>query len=320
MKRQARITAIASLLGLAACALVVSREAGEDRLAGRILELAVSGASTARNLASTFTAFSIGMGIVIVLALAANAIVRLLEAKKDAGGGKRKRYSPPARRAWIGLIVLALSFAVLPRLAILAYRSIGLTESPAQEAPVLSPGERAMALAGEGGQPEAATEGAGASPFLVILGVGAGAVAMLAFLAAVALPHRLRGAAPAPAIPDRGEEARFAEALGAGRRRLALGDEVRDAIIGCYGAMCEAFTEGGHGGASACLTAREFAALLGKRLAGSGSGGEGSTEIEILTGLFEKARYSDEACSEDDRSEAEACLAAIEGRAAEGRA
>lgn len=96
------------------------------------------------------------------------------------------------------------------------------------------------------------------------------------------------------------------ELLARARRRLELGDQVRDAIIACYAEMCEVFLRGTPTGARN-LTAREFSAFLRSR-------GVLEPEIQSLTSVFEKARYSLEPCEEPDRERALQALRALEAR------
>jgi hypothetical protein len=96
------------------------------------------------------------------------------------------------------------------------------------------------------------------------------------------------------------------ELLARARRRLEVGDQVRDAIIACYAEMSDVFLRNTHGRASD-LTAREFAASLRAR-------GIQEPEILALTSLFEKARYSLEPCGEPDREHALKALCALEAR------
>jgi hypothetical protein len=86
-----------------------------------------------------------------------------------------------------------------------------------------------------------------------------------------------------------------------------LGDEARDDIIACYADMCELFEARSGEAPRKYLTAREFTRLLG-------SHGFHDAEIGDLTTVFEKARYSNEPCGEEDRQRAAKALRAIEGR------
>lgn len=96
------------------------------------------------------------------------------------------------------------------------------------------------------------------------------------------------------------------ELLARVRKRLELGDQARDAIIACYAEMCDVFLRGAPGGARN-LTAREFSAFLRFR-------GVLEPEIQSLTAVFEKARYSPEPCGELDRERALQALRALEAR------
>ena len=107
---------------------------------------------------------------------------------------------------------------------------------------------------------------------------------------------------PGAQPPEPGEP----ELLARARRRLELGDQVRDAIIACYAEMCEVFLRGTPAGART-LTAREFSAFLRSR-------GVLEPEIQSLTSVFEKARYSLEPCEESDRERALQALRALEAR------
>ncbi len=109
-----------------------------------------------------------------------------------------------------------------------------------------------------------------------------------------------------PAITVEPLEPGEPELLARVRKRLELGDHVRDAIIACYAEMCDVFLRGTPASARN-LTAREFSAFLRAR-------GVLEPEIQALTTVFEKARYSLEPCGERDRERALQALHALEAR------
>jgi hypothetical protein len=113
----------------------------------------------------------------------------------------------------------------------------------------------------------------------------------------------LRRRPAAPTVPPEPGEP---ELLARARRRLELGDQVRDAIIACYAEMCDVFLRGTPTNARN-LTAREFSVFLRSR-------GVLEPEIQSLTSVFEKARYSQEPCGESDRERALQALRALEAR------
>jgi len=129
----------------------------------------------------------------------------------------------------------------------------------------------------------------------------------LALAAVVALLSRARKDAEAPPSAEPGDDApveagRLAEIAGT----LARGGSARESIIACYGSMCALYGEAARGERGGrALTAREFAALLGRK-------GVSRPEVAALTAVFEKARYSGEPCGEAERGAALAALDAIE--------
>jgi len=133
--------------------------------------------------------------------------------------------------------------------------------------------------------------------------LAAGAVTALCALAVAAAVRGRRKPQPA-AVAD--GDAGLAEGLALARQRLHLADGIRDAIVACYADMCSLFADSEDPRAT-LLTAREFAELLRRK-------GAGEPEIAALTGLFERARYSDEPCGAAERDAASEALHALERR------
>jgi len=143
----------------------------------------------------------------------------------------------------------------------------------------------------------------------------AGLVCLLLVLGIVApylilLHRRARVAADAKTDNSLLDEAQadLSEHIEQARQRLHKGDDARDAIIDCYADMCLIFSGGiaetPDGSQALYLTAREFRARLAVR-------GITLAEVGSLTSLFEKARYSDQPCTDNDRADAARALQAI---------
>lgn len=227
-----------------------------------------------------FTLLVLG-GTAILLVLVALVVTQFL------AGGRVDPWRLLTRRLTAVMIaygLLALLASLRPRHADLGKPAPPPATSPASTS--TSPGTPARPAP----QPLAPSP---AFPYLETGLVLLGAAALLA-----AFFWRPRRPAEPGIEPD--ERAQF-EAV---RRRLELGDQIRDAIIACYAGMCDIFTRRMPAGA-ASLTAREFSAYLRAR-------GVGEPEILTLTAVFEKARYSDLACDEHDRAAALEALRVIE--------
>jgi hypothetical protein len=281
------LRAAAALLALALCALAVSPEARPVDRDAIWLGFLVSAARRFGWIAGPLIGFMIGAGLVAIGAL---LVLELLRRKREGAGPARRR-SP--QYLFMILLLLAAYFLVPDR------RTEQAAEAATAAAPAPAAASAAAAPAAAPAQAAAGRSRAPAFPAALALGAGLGLAAAIA----AALLGRGK--------PKPQGETSFAESLAAVRRRLELGDGIRDAIIACYAQMCELFAADAKGSAS--LTAREFAFLLGAR-------GAGAAEIAALTSSFEKARYSGEACTEADREQAVAALLAIEGMQAAAEA
>ena len=308
----ADIAALAGLAGLVLCALVVSPEPPEDLLAPRILAFLRGLAPGASGTAVVILSLGAGMGaFLLVLGL----VLKILD-RKAGDRTARPRNRKSERGIVAGIIILVITFALVPRLSIEAFKaamSKGAGEAAQEAAP--QPSGYAL-LEGQGSLAEA--EGNGeelprVSPLFALAVALAGALALGGGLAFI-LFRRDRAAAVAEDA-DLLAALAAAEAAGRARRRIELGDPVRDAVVECYGAMCAIFEERARadGRNVGALTAREFAA----RLAALGAA---EPEILELTSVFEKARYSAEACGAADRDRAIRALSAIEARHEAGNA
>jgi len=282
-----RIRAIGCLAALALGCLALSPNPPPDpiwsrwsRLAGRILGVSLSGVVLG----------ILTLGLVILGTLAVTSI-------RDALRRKRKPEEtwvypePPRGKGALTLVLLGMVIATF-----LAFRGIAWWKAWTPSAGGRVPAPAPTAQAVPASPPQAPV--LHAAPALVPLGVGSALIlALLGLGIAYRAMRRPRGAqtGQSRSVP-----------LAAARRRLELGDPARDAIIGCYAEMCRLF-EPRNRHAAPGLTAREFAALLRSQ-------GAQEPEILALTGVFEKARYSQEPCGEPDRALARDALAEIETR------
>jgi len=304
--RAAAIAALAGIAGLALCALVVSPEPPDDLVAPRILAFLRGLAPGASGTAVVILSLGAGMGaFLLVLGL----VLRIL-GHKAGKKGDSPRYRKPERGMVAGIIILVITFVLVPRLSIEAFKAAlpgGATSSSEAAAP---PASGYALLEGQRELAEAEGNGEGLpriSPLFALTVALAGALVLgggLAFL----LFRKDRGAA-AGSDSDRLAALAAAKAAGRARRRIELGDPLRDAVVECYGAMCDIFEERARvdGRNVGALTAREFAT----RLAALGAA---EPEILELTSVFEKARYSAEDCGEADRERAIRAISSIEAR------
>lgn len=303
--RAGTIAALAGIAGLVLCALVVSPEPPEDLIGPRLLSFLRGLAPGASTTATILLSLGVGMGaFLLVLGL----VLKILD-RKAGDRTERPRHRRAERGIVAGLIILVLTFVLVPRLSIEAFRAVlseGAGESEGNAAPppsgyALPEGQEGLAEAdGGGGLPRI--------PPLFALAVALGGALLLGGGLAFVL-FRREGGAQAGADGDLLAALAASEAAGRARRRIELGDPLRDAVVDCYGAMCAVFEEraGADGRKVASLTAREFAG----RLAALGAA---EPEILELTSVFEKARYSAEECGEADRDRAIRALSAIEAR------
>jgi len=301
----ARLLAVLGLAALALSALVVSQSPPEGRLLARA-EAAGPLAALAMEL---LFALASGAGLLLIGVL---AFLRFAEIRSGEEGAGRRRSRPWVAYA-LFLVVLVASPGALRRCS-LAFPE-GEAERAAQPSGEAGPAAAPVPAPG-GAAPEALPEPQ--PPLSLPLFALAALAGALALGAVLYFGVRGRDAEGAHGGGDAAAAAARSEGLAALRRRLELGDEVRDAIVAAYAEMCELFADRAlaRGRDPGRLTAREFAALLREVLGPAAVGAE--AEIEVLTAAFEKARYSNEACGEEDRSRAVRALRALE--AAGGRA
>jgi hypothetical protein len=93
----------------------------------------------------------------------------------------------------------------------------------------------------------------------------------------------------------------LAEGLAAGSAALQANHEPRAAIIACYAAMEQGFAAAGSAPAAADTPAEVLARATAAGIVRSGS-------AEVLTGLFRRARYSDEPMTSADSAAAATAL------------
>ena len=299
----AKVAALAGIAGLVLCALVVSPEPPEDLIAQRLLAFLRGLAPGASGTAVFVLSLGVGMGaFLLILGL----ILKLLD-RKAGDRADRPRDRRAERGVVAGILILVITFVLVPRLSIGAFTAAmpkDSGETPENRAAqpsgyALPEGQARLGDAeGDGGPPRI-------PPLLALAVALAGALALGCGLAFILF--RREGGGGSGVDGDLLAALAAAEAAGRARRRIELGDPVRDAVVECYGAMCAIFEERARadGRNVGALTAREFAA----RLAALGAA---EPEILELTSVFEKARYSAEACGEADRDRAIRALSAIE--------
>lgn len=258
--------------------------------------------------------FRLGISFLMALCLGAAAVLFgfLLVTKLLSLGGKRRRpterYAKPAKWSALGLLVLALGFWLIPQLSIRAFEATGIPSSPGTAAQG-GPGQASPSPpAAETGDQEVFDQ---PSPWLLLAGGLAGLALAAAGLSLMAVRRARLPPGTVPADPSA-----LAETAARAHRRLELGDPLRDTIVECYAAMLDIFADraAARGIRAAVLTPREFAA----RLAGptglavpGGPSGAGEAAVGRLTAIFERARYSGEACDEADRRGAMEALAVL---------
>ncbi|HOX31259.1 MAG TPA: DUF4129 domain-containing protein [Spirochaetales bacterium] len=295
--------AACALLALAASALAISPDPPRDRLLPALEAFLAARSPLLRGLAGSAFALLAGAGAAAFLLICLGALVDRLRAGKAGSAGARRfrRRRLASTLVAYALLLLALRF---------------LRGSPAAGIPAAGAG---YTVSGHG----AARGGGGASgggaarrddvayrvPFLLLAAAGAlasGGVGAALLAARAGRRRKLAGSAR-PLPPETGEgPPREAEGLGPARRALESGSSARAAVVASYAEMCRLFAAAPRfGPASPSLTARELAAFLRAR-------GAGSRDIAELTAVFEKARYSNEDCGEADRLAAARALASIE--------
>jgi hypothetical protein len=112
----------------------------------------------------------------------------------------------------------------------------------------------------------------------------------------------------APSYPDGDSDAiarEFTSVISGTVYSLRSGSDFRLAVLRCYKSLCEILQDGGASNAPE-LTAREFEAIALEKLAIK------KDNIQRITELFEKARYSRDTVDEADARDAEASLLSLE--------
>lgn len=277
-----KAAACAALAALAASALAVTARPPEDPL------LAALGRTARGYLVGSFEGF-LALSVLVTAGLLSGAAVLAVRAWLRGARVDWWRYLMV--RAWRSALACGL----------LALGALCLRQAPEPPKPPPAATEAKRPKPAPKPKPSAAPAPPPAAPEASVTPLVLAGGVLLAAAVVLAVLLR-RGPAPEPIAPSRQEAVRLA----ALRRRLELGDRVRDAIIACYADMCQLFDPSRSPG-SASLTTREFAALLRTR-------GAGEPEIQALTAVFEKARYSPEPCGEADRAQALAALRVIAGR------
>jgi len=138
----------------------------------------------------------------------------------------------------------------------------------------------------------------------VVLTIGAGIAGLgLASLILYLLRRRMGFSAPM-VDASYGTAREFANVIEGTVYSLRSGSDFRLAVLKCYKSLCDVLQDGGATN-SPELTAREFEAAAVKKLE------IGEVNIQRMTELFEKARYSKETVDEGDARDAEASLTSL---------
>jgi hypothetical protein len=286
-KTREKILAASAIAGIGCCALAVSPRPRTAETLSRMLAALIDYGPQIAGKIQVFVAFAAGAGIILVIFL---YILELLDRRRRPGGLARRR-----RRSLVGALFMLLALLVAYRLR--SDRPGATTDAgpPPKSVPTDS-GDRPPTAS----EPRGQKAEAGSEKGLVALAALAGACVAGAAVVALLLKGVRDGSKT---------KSDLAEALGKARRRLLLGDSMRDAIVACYADMCDLFTEVAASipGRGKSLTAREFAESLRTR-------GSSESEIAALTEIFEKARYSNETCGEEDRATALSALLELEKR------
>lgn len=294
-----RVKAVFALLGLAACALALSPHPPPDPVWDLLARMARSA----------------GMGLVkggwslfgAVLVLSGGLFAWILRGDRFRRGKPHEEedhetYREPRRLKWVdGLVLAGLLLFGIGVISLLRTWGERFLAEPPVHASTVRPGPTPATAAPDVTSRKDADPGTHSPPFfaawLALAGAGLGTAILLVFR------HRNQRRDPPSRSP--GPPVPLSEAVAATRRRLELGDELRDAVIRCYDEMCHLFAEAPE--RTRTLTAREFQARLLAR-------GAGEPEVAALTAVFEKARYSLEACTESDRRHAVEALRTLERR------
>jgi len=139
----------------------------------------------------------------------------------------------------------------------------------------------------------------------IIYTVGAG-IAGVSLASLVLFLSRVRRRMPERAYGGSEVAAReFTNVINGTVYSLRAGSDFRLAVLRCYKSLCDVLQDGGASDAPE-LTAREFEAIAVKKLAIK------RDNIQRITELFEKARYSRDTIDEADARDAEASLLSLE--------
>jgi hypothetical protein len=272
---QGRVAAVAILLAVAVTGL---------RASGTLSHAPQPAAAgfTGSVLATTLTAAE---GIALIAFLTALVMTRPKRRPQQAEEPARLRIP-----WWVKTLGTLLSaFAVAAPLALLLAKRAGhRTPAPFLVHPRLP--------VGGPGQP------VGASPT-----GGWSLIAGMVLAAAVVLTLALRSSARKRILRARPRGGGLTESLAAARAALEAGRTPRDAIIACYAAMERGFAAAGP--ASAPAAADTPAEVLTRA---TRAGIPRSAPAEVLTGLFRRARYSDEPMTGADSAAAAAALAQMQ--------
>ncbi len=217
---------------------------------------------------------------VVFLAIAVSAVI-LLFLRRKQGIPVRRVLRPTT---WMDLVAMLIAFTVFALILVLWPRVVNAVQPPG--------------TAGAG-----RTNGTGnATAFPALGGLPLGAfLAGSLFVAIVVIALLFRvgsGLLGQPPKLDRGTP-RYAaaQAVQATIEQLQLGEDVRQAILACYGRFCVLLGARGLGSQEA-LTPREIEDRAVHRL------GVSPDSSDALTSLFEEARYSEHALGDADRDRA----------------
>ncbi len=297
-----------ALAGLAASVAFVSPSAPADPIIARLI--AFLGSSNIKTNGKTYT-LSAALPILLCCVFFIVIIVfgLIVRAKNNQGNRKHTQYIEPLKDRWavmlillallicIGIFFLFISIATNP-----SYFGIPQKEHPA---PVITESPPRIRRS------SATTSTPAPWPVPIIVGImlGGAAAALVAYALSQRKIDRRRQEEPSSQPP--------LTTTSAARKKLEGGNNIRQTIIECYDEMCSLFLDTltlkrtdrknrNHGNFDV-LTPREFLVRL-KALTFD------DEEIAALTTVFEKARYSDEICSETDRRVAIAGLRTLKMR------
>ncbi|MDA4123471.1 MAG: DUF4129 domain-containing protein [Thaumarchaeota archaeon] len=151
------------------------------------------------------------------------------------------------------------------------------------------------------GSYSAAGHGLGEALSLAFFVTGAAVIAVSFGSLVVFLARRRRRITLQPESSGDSVAKDFARAIDGTVYSLRYGSDLRMAVLRCYKALCDTLQDGGAAD-SPELTAREFEAMAEKKLAVD------RENLRLITRLFEKARYSQDAIDEAEVREAETSL------------